>query len=202
MQVNPSESSGVYQVSGSTNLPDDTQITVAAVRYLQVAGVSARKQTYAILDYQSAEVKDGNWQTNLNLWETAADGRYQENWQLDQAHLDIAFEPNQDVFFLATLAPIEELSQIEELLATRGLRLQRGMIRSTSAGQRYVQVSQTRTIALPTGQTTPPVPRPEDINGGWGDRFIIPQEPQNLTPFKPENARLTNAPAAPEDFLR
>lgn len=206
MQVTSTARPGVYTVAGKADLPEGTPLTVLAVRYLNPADPASVRldpePTYSILAYQSAAVKQGQWQTQLNLWQVADDGRFQETWQLEQARLNMSLKPEADVIFLTTLTPIEELAHLEQELAKRGIRLPSDSILSTTEGFRYAQVEQVMAVALPTGRTTPPAPRPEDDNDGWGDRYIIPQEPPNPTNLEFPNTRTTNAPPAPQEFLR
>jgi hypothetical protein len=208
LQVAATETPGVYAVSGETNLPDQTQLTIAAVRYLSLesgslenSAASAPTPTYSILAYQPAQIQHNQWQTRLNLWQVAPDGDYQETWQLEQAQLGLSFQPAREVVFLATLNPIDQLSRLEPLLAMRGMQLDNRTVQ-TSEGQRYAQVDRAIAIALPTGKTTPPVLNPNQVNYGWGDRYVIPQEPQNPGELEFPRDRQTNAPPAPDEFLR
>jgi hypothetical protein len=197
---------GIYTIAGETNLPKDTQLTVAALRYLSVEQEFAAQfnplPTYSILAYQTVKIVDDHWQTQLNLWQVAPDGQYQETWQLEQARLGLAFKPSQDVVFLATLTPADKLSRLEQQLADEGLRLASGTVRSTPEGQRYAQVNQALAIALPTGETTPPRPQLDEVNYGWGYRYLIPNEPQNPYDLEFPGDRKTNAPPRPEEFLQ
>jgi hypothetical protein len=200
---------GVYAIAGKTNLPEKTQITVAAIRYLYPTTSAAKNfnpnPTYAVLAYQPTEVNKGTWQTTLNLWETGADGRFQESWQLDQKKLNWTVAPADEVVFLATLAPVDRSDQLEQLesqLAKKNIQLSRKLVYGTADGQQYLQVSQTMAIALPTGNTTPPSLRPEELNGGWGNRFLIPPEPQNPIKLELPKERRTNAPVTAEEFFR
>jgi hypothetical protein len=203
---------GIYEITGEARLPKNTEITVAAVRYLSIddspdsrGGAAAQLSptpTYSILAYQSAKVAQGKWQTQLNLWQVADDGKYQESWQLEQARLELSLQPSEKVMFLATLTPAADLSAIEQQLARRGLQLASGSVRSTPEGQRYAQVNQFLAIALPTGNTVPPTPRAEEANYGWGDRYLIPQEPQNPYDLQFPGDRQTSAPSVPDEFLR
>ena len=200
---------GVYSLAGKTNLPEKSQVMVAAIRYLYPATQASRNfnpnPTYTVLAYQPAEVNSGQWQTRLNLWETALDGRFQEAWQLDQAKLKLALKPSEAVVFLATLAPVDgsdQLQQLENQLAKQKIQLSRQLVHGTADGQQYIQVSQTVAIALPTGSTTAPSLRPDEINGGWGNRFLIPLEPQNPIKLERPKERRTNAPATVEEFLK
>jgi hypothetical protein len=202
IQVETTATPGTYSVSGQANLPENTQISVAAVRYLEPddrdQSLNANP-TYSILAYQPAEVTQGQWQADLNLWQVDADGNYQETWQIEQDKLGLSLAPDETVLFLATLTPIDELPALEAELAKRGVRFPQGSILSTSEGFRYAQVQESLTVALPTGQTTP---NPEDDNFGWGDRYLIPQEPQNPTNLEFPSERLTDAPPRPEELLQ
>ena len=194
-------SKGVYQLSGKTNLPDRTRVAIAAVRYLYPPDQKATATTsYSILDYQETEVSQGQWQANLNLWQVATDGTYQEAWQRQQKKLQVPVRPAPDVVFLATLAPAS-LPDLEERLFNLQLRLDQD-VRTTQEGDRYVQVSQIQPVDLPTGKTNPPPIRPEDINGGWGRRYLILPEPPNTIQLQRPSERQTNAPMTPDEFLR
>lgn len=213
--VTASQIPGTYTIAGSANLPDQTEMTIAAVRYLYLGvpvGVAAQygaseqlnpNPTYSVLAYQTVQVNQGKWQTDLNLWQVAPNGSFQESWQLEQPRLKLALQPDANVIFLATLAPIEQLAQLEQQLNRQGLKLESGIVRTTAEGQRYAQVNQLMSIALPTGTTAPPsLPTLEADNFGWGKRYIIPFEPQNPTRPQLPAQRQTNAPSAPNEFLR
>lgn len=200
---------GTYAIAGNTNLPDKSQIAIAAVRYLYPADSGSQllkpNPTYSILAYQSVAVKQGKWSATLNLWQVAPNGQFQEAWQLDKTRLKLSVQPAKEVVFLATLVPEGQVDQLQTLahqLAKRNLKLDHRLVRATVDGQQYLQVSQTQAIALPTGSTLPPTARLDEMNGGWGDRFVIPQESQN--PYKLEfpSTRKTNASASPKEFLR
>jgi hypothetical protein len=214
VQVKPNSTSGTYDLTGLADLPDSSPIRIAAIRYLRPTNPASQKlnpkPTYAILDYQSALVKGGKWQGQLNLWQVAADGRYQEAWQIHQDALKLPTSPESDVIFLVTLAPVngaDPLRVVEQALKEQGREFDTRLISGTSDGQRmdavrYVRVAQSLPIGLPTGQTTPPAPRPEDIHGGWGNRFIIPPEPPNPYVLEFPQERRTNARPSPREFLQ
>lgn len=226
MEVEPANTPGSYSVRGQANLPENTVITVAAVRYLQLTDrpsidrpstdrisesaaitvssgtTNPTQQTYSILAYQPATVQGGEWQTEINLWKVASDGRFQEAWQIEQTKVGVSFQPEDNVIFLATLSTPDKLSALEQELARRGTRFASGTVFSNSDGFRYAQVQQSLELALPFGRTTPPPERPEDRNGGWGDRYIIPNEPPNPTNLEFPGTRITDAPPAREEFLR
>jgi hypothetical protein len=209
MQVIPESTSGAFKVKGTATLPEKTQMRVVAARYLRPNSPSARvlnpKPTFSILDYKTAEIVQGQWQVDLNLWQVAPNGRFHEYWQQDTVWQGLSLKPEPDVVFLATPMPLSDtdlLQQLEDALAKRGKLLDSSQVRVLPDGQRYIQTSQTVAIALPTGSTTPPSVRPEDIHGGWGYRFLIPPEPRNPTSVELPEHRRTNAAPTPEEFLR
>lgn len=206
LRVAPSGRSGVYTVEGSTNLPDSSRITVAAIRYLRLDKQQSKNispnQTYSILAYQDVKVSKGKWQTTLNLWKVAPDGQFKEAWQLEQAKLGLELDPETEVTFLATVAPTDSVTRLESLLQKQGIKLATSLVRNTSDGERYVQASQILPIALPTGQTTPPPQRLEDLNGGWGPRYLLIPEPPNTNKFEQPSKRRTNTPLSPSELLQ
>ena len=216
LQVEPAGRSGVYAVSGNTNLPDQSRITVSAIRYLSpskaaplVAGSLSSQApselTYAVLSRQNVLVNQGKWQTSLNLWQVAHNGQIREGWQLNQAELKFPLTPAPDVVFLATFEPTSQLPVIGQKLQEQGLQLEGNLARVTTDGQRYVQASQALSVALPTGKTTPPTLTAADLNGGWGDRSQITIEKPTGADLKPAasaNTSQTTAPLSTDQFLR
>lgn len=206
IQVTPSGRVGTYTVTGKTNLPDKSRITVAAVRLLKPDNLKvenlAPNQTYSILDYQDVKVDKGAWKTSLNLWKVAPTGQFQEAWQLEQSQLGLSMASEPNVTFLATVDPTDSLSELESQLEKQGIKLVTNLVRNTVDGERYIQASQVLTVALPIGQTTPPQPKPEDINGGWGNRFLLIPEPPNINNYEKPDKRRTTAPFSPSEFLQ
>jgi hypothetical protein len=216
------DSQGTYKVTGSTNLPDSSRIAIAAVRYLRSAQTQDASASNletdvnrSILVRQFAKVKGGQWEADLNLWQVAPNGKYQEAWQTNQSLVRLT--PENDVSFIATFDPqsqlvtsetseqsenisIDEKSQKQPLVTN----LEGKSLRFTNEGEKYIQASQVVSVAIPTGKTTPPGLKAEDINGGWGNRFQI--QPQSvstgITPLPISKSRKTNAPLTAAEFLR
>ncbi len=208
MQVQPSGRPGVYLVAGNTNLPDQSRITVTATRSLD-SGVppstsSNPNTTYSILDRQIAKVERGNWQTTLNLWQIASDGRFREAWQLNQPELGLSITPASEVTFLALVDPVGQSPVVKQQLEQLGKKLEGSLVRFTSDGQWYLQTREILALALPTGKTTPPILRAEDRNGGWGDRFAIKQQSKSsdFVNLPPAPASQTDQPLSSSEFLR
>lgn len=201
LQVKP-EGPGIFAIAGQTNLPNNTQMRVMAVRQLQPSQPVAEAQpTYAILAYNQVKVEQGQWQTKLNLWEVAPDGSYREPWQLETARLNLAVTPESQVKFVVTLAPQGVLASLADQLKAGGVRLPQSLLRTTPEGEQFLQAEQSLAVNLPQGKTIPPVQRPEDLNDGWGERYLLVEEPPLPYTLKPENERKTDAPASTEEYL-
>ncbi len=203
MEVVPGSAQSRYTVSGTTNLPDNTPITVAAIRYFSAAYQTSalNRPTFAVLDYTSTTVNQGKWQVELTLQQQGTDGRGWEAWQMEQSRLGLALQPTETVSFVTSLIAIDPLEPLEQQLAEEGFRLPQGMVRATAEGQRYAEVSQTIALAAPNLSETPPA-IPEPHNYGWGDRYKFLQEPPNEIQYERPAERQTNAPPAPSEFLR
>lgn len=209
IRVTASTTPGSYSIAGNTDLPDQSQIRVAAIRYLHPATQASRdlnpKPTYSILAYQTARVSQGQWQTTMNLWQVAPDGQFQEAWQLDQPKLNLALKPDTDVIFLAVngveIRP-DVVQKLDQQLRKQGKTLENGVILNALDNQRYLQAGQALEVDLPTGKTEPPPVKPEEINGGWGNRFLMPEESQNPNKLEFPEKRRTDAPPSPQEFLQ
>lgn len=208
MQVQPSSRPGAYLVAGSTNLPEQSLIAVAATRSLRPGstpdGVFQQNATYSILARQVVKVEQGNWQTTLNLWQVAPNGQFQEAWQLNQSEMGISVNPATEVTFVALVEPAIQSPALAQQLKTLLANPVGDLVRFTTDAQQYIQATTTLLIPLPTGKTTPPVLGVEDENGGWGDRFLIQEEPPNAQSanLQPASETQTNAPLSSSEFLR
>lgn len=204
----------LYRISGSTNLPESSRITVAAVRYLRPTTgqpgallTSDASTKRSILARQIVQVKQGTWQADLNLWQVAPDGSFEEVWQANQRQMKLT--PESDVTFIATFDPVGQWEKLdshksEEKLKPENYQLEGKLVRFTNEGEKYAQASQTLLIPLPTGKTIPPRPQPEDLNEGWGNRYQILPEPKvtRSALIPPAKSRQTNASLLPSEFLR
>jgi hypothetical protein len=201
-QVEAADRPGLYAVAGETTLPDKTRITVTALRSLAQTGSQPSDQpaqivpNYAILDRQIAEVKQGTWKADLNLWQVAPDGEFQEAWQLNQSMLGVRFRPQPEVTFLAMLEPANQPAELKPRLESLGNSPRASSVQYTPEGERYLQASQTLAIALPTGKTLPPAPQAQPKPTGQAIKATPPTETEEQ-PWKQ-----TSAPIAPEAFLR
>jgi hypothetical protein len=206
IQVNEATTPGRYDVMGTTSLPDQSRLAVAAVRYLHPVTPLSRKltseATYAILAYREVTVTEGKWQVKLNLWRVAPDGHFREVWQFDPSRLNLSVIPDTEVVFIAVPAPLETFPDLEQSLARKKIQIPREMIHTTLEGERYMQASQRLAVSLPTEKISSPPILPQDVNGGWGNRFLILPEPPNPIQLEASGDRKTNAPSSPDEFLQ
>ena len=207
------DSKGLYKVAGSTNLPESSRIAITAVRYLRPNTANTEiiidddngNINRSILARQIVEVKQGRWEADLNLWQVAPNGNFQEVWQLNPDFKK--FTPESEITFIATFNPVAQLpSSDKQNLQQSSLQYQQlegKSLRFTNEGEKYVQASQYRSIPLPIGKTTPPR-EPEDFNDGWGNRYQLKAQPQNSRPTLPPLAKSqqTNSPPRTSEFLR
>jgi hypothetical protein len=210
--VQSSGGNGVYKIEGSTNLPEFSQVAITAVRYLrdndtlsEDADLDADR---SILDRKIVEVKQGQWEADLNLWRVSPDGSYKEIWQKNQTNKQI---PDQEVTFTVTFDPQSQVQRTQKqdnqtsVQSEPQVQLVEGKsLRFTNQGERYVQASQSKAVPLPAGKTVPPQQLAEDVNDGWGNRYIIQPETvaSNFTPPELSKSRQTTAPLSTLEFLR
>jgi hypothetical protein len=211
LQVAATNKPGVYAISGKANFPEQSHITVLAIRYLQPASSRAQRWRsrpyYAILDRQIVTLNQGQWQTQLNLWKAAPDGRWQESWQLNEDDAELSAQPNKQVAFLALLQPDNQEKKLREKLQTQGPPLSQNTAPVPSEGTWYIYATQRLEVALPSGKTQPPGIAVEDINHGWGDRNATkPQKAANskdaTPPPPPPKENLTDLPLSQRDYMR
>lgn len=214
--VQSAGSNGVYKVAGNTNLPESSQIAITAVRYLSPGDVQAVARVNtdpnanrSILDRKIVEVKNGQWEADLNLWQIAPDGSYREVWQANQSQTKLA--PESDVTFTVTF---DQQTQPDRVQKSNSFGLQESQpqiqelegksLRFTNEGEKYVQASQSLSVPLPAGKTVPQPLQAEDVNDGWGRRYqILPETiASGSAPPPPTKTKQTNAPLTASEFLR
>ncbi len=207
------DSKGLYKVAGTTNLPESSRIAVTAVRYLrsrtasgeEIVGDNNENINRSILARQIVEVKQGKWEADLNLWQVAPNGNYEEAWQLNKDDKNLA--PDNEVSFIATFNPYGQLPSSDrenpQELTQQYQQLEGKSLRFTNEGEKYVQASQYRAISLPTGKTTPPR-QAENFNDGWGNRYQLKAQSNSATATLPPLAKSqqTNSPPLSSEFLR
>ncbi|WP_190488093.1 hypothetical protein [Pseudanabaena sp. FACHB-2040] len=131
-------------------------MSVSAIRNFDpgtLAGDGESEATqFVILDRQFAQVENGTWQTALNLWQVAPDGRYRENWQLDRPIPPAGASPSSTITFLVALEPSAFSRSVDRRAVATLDEPGNTLLSFTSSGEPYLQVSQAIAVALPTGQ--------------------------------------------------
>ena len=206
------DGNGSYKLVGSTNLPESSRIAVTAVRYLRQNTNSEeilnddRNINRSILARQIVEVKQGKWEADLNLWQVAPNGNFQEVWQLNENYNKLT--PQNQVTFIATFNPYGQLPSSDRENSQQSTaqyqKLEGNSLRFTNEGEKYVQASEYRSIALPVGKTTPPRLQPEDFNDGWGNRHQLKAQSQDSTAILPPLAKSeqNDSPLLTTEFVR
>ena len=69
-------------------------------------------------------------------------------------------------------------------------------------GDRFLQVMQTVDAVLPMRKQDPTSVISNDLNGGWGNRFLMPDEPSNPNNLEFPANRRTNAAPREREYLR
>jgi hypothetical protein len=202
LKVEPVGQPGTYRVSGTTNLPDQSQISISGIRYLNSqSSPSSTANQYSILAHQNTRVVDGKWQAVVNLWQVAPDGRYQEAWQLNQSKPgSTGLKPAEQVLFTAVFEPGNQTPSVQQQLKQNPKKLDGSLIQTTSEGQPYLQISQIELIGLPTGKTTPPSTTANVTN--LDHRLVkreVAESGQRIPSLPKE--RQTNAPLTSAEFL-
>jgi hypothetical protein len=141
MQVR-SLSPGTYLISGKTNLPDQTNLTVQAVRSLQVDRVTSRvlnqQPIDSVLAHTQVSVKTGVWETELRLHHRSPAGQVVEAWQAERSQVDLI--PSSQVKFVVMTEP-----------KNRAIELQPGaaQISFASNGKSFVRLEESVAISPP-----------------------------------------------------
>ncbi len=194
---------GEFALTGTTSLPDNTQLTAIALRHLDPQrAIPDGEPLYSVLDYRPVTVANGQWSTQLNLWQVAADGRYQEPWQAEAAALKLAVQPSSTVQFAIALAPHHLGAALSSKMAQAGPQRLAQVLRVTPTGEPFLWADQALTVGLPSGQTTPPADLVARTNGGWGERYLLVPEPPLPYTLTPVDERQTSAPLTPDELLR
>ncbi len=201
MQVSPSSQPGVYSVGGQTNLPDQTRITIQAVRSLQIVKDSSRltnqEPTYAILARQPIAVMDGKWQTTLSLLTLAPSGKLLENWQTHNLQLGLNLEPDPRVTFQAVTDPADRSLKVEQ--PAENVPRESLIVRFTTDGKSYLQSEQALAIAPPVLQAAKPS---SAMNPLLGTPAIVPVQAVSMQTKGAANVqKQIDAPLSPQEFL-
>ncbi|MEO0394733.1 MAG: hypothetical protein AAF243_01955 [Cyanobacteria bacterium P01_A01_bin.137] len=196
--IEPGSNSHTYELQGTANFPNQTELNVLAMRQLAPTDENVElKPTYSVLDYQVVRVENGRWQGELTFKQMAADGTRKETWQLDQSDLNMQVEPLDTVVVMATYTPLDQLTTLERILAQQGLKVSSDLLQTTLEGRRYLEMK--KVLEMPVDNQVSERDKP--YNGGWGTRHILIEEPPMPYQVDFPEERQTNRPAEPQEFL-
>lgn len=175
-QVRAGDSPGQFVLSGLSSLPEQTRLTVSAVRVLTsnlaVDGDDA-SLLYGILARKTARIEAGRWQSTLNLWQPNANGLYQEPWQSQSNQLTSTLSPNPEVDFLLTVEPKDYTQAVANLLPNRPEAAVNQVLHFTPSGEPYLRVSQILPVALPNNVQAFTLDNNPDQPSPWDGRNTL-----------------------------
>jgi hypothetical protein len=195
LQVQPTGKSGVYAASGKTTLPNQSRVTIQAVRQLEPVKASRltnQKPLYAILDRQQVEVTDGQWQANLNLLKNSP-GPALELWQIKANQLGLAVQPRAEVTFLAVS---DELNLPLDIKTNKDSNqpLENSVLQFSRNGNAYLQAKQSLSINAPLVKTA--------LNTADASAVVQLKATPLLDKSSPVAKPQSSAPLSPLQYLR
>jgi hypothetical protein len=203
LNVKSASRPGMYQVSGKTNLPEQSRISVVGIRYLKSlnAANTTAEPSYSILARQSVEVSQSRWQTTLNVLQLGANGQSLEAWQTRQRTRLAMIPASNTIVFVAIFEPERQTPSVQQEIKAKRLNLNKDSIQLTDAGQPYLQVQQSISAAPPDKKTTSAATL--DQNDGWGDRAVLkPQPSKTQTKMPLQKEQQTSAPLSNSQLFR
>lgn len=152
LTVEPGDRPGVYQLSGTTDLPEETELTVQAVRGLTPTGQAlpedSAEEHYAILDRDRVLVSDGRWAVELQLWENNG-GESAESWQIQLPQSDRSFIPENEVRFTVSMPPTGDERALESQWQKSKQTPSDGVVSFTPDGEWFLQAEESVAITPP-----------------------------------------------------
>lgn len=151
IRIDPTGELGVYTVAGRTTLPDQTQLTVQAIRELKRPTIVESTTTnYSILARSQVTVEKGKWQTTLNLLQPSSNGKLIEPWQQNNTQFGLKFQPEKQVTFLVMTDPIKPSE--EQPAQNQTAETDNVSVRFTADGRSYLQTEQALQLDPPVNQ--------------------------------------------------
>jgi hypothetical protein len=174
-QIAPDSTPGQYVLFGQTSLPDDTVLTVSAMRPLTSSSPAVTLSETVLPDTlarQSVTVEEGRWQAQLKLWQVSLEGRYQENWQMQKTISARSLSPDQDVVFAVTLSPIALLQSTQKTLKDARQLGDNPIFNVTPTGEPYLEARKLLSVPLPNGNQTATAIPANAVDSPWADRSV------------------------------
>jgi hypothetical protein len=196
-QIRKSDNPGQFMLSGKADLPEQTELTISAIRRLTLLSndkPSDTDQLYGILDRKTTLVKNGNWQAELSLWEINSEGYYQENWQANEGEISDRIEPDQTINFLLTVEPEDFVDYTTNFNPNKLNDQLSDLIRFTPEGESYLSASKDLPVPLPQKVKASRLDLPQAPDVSWQNRTL-------LDPTKTSIEQPTELPFIKEDNL-
>ncbi|NJR68847.1 MAG: hypothetical protein HC771_09385 [Synechococcales cyanobacterium CRU_2_2] len=153
LAVKPSDQAGTYQLSGSSNLPDGTRLTVQGLRQLRSIHPGMAQESragFSILDQKIVKVTQGRWTTDLSLWKTAEDGTPAESWQIDLPDGARNFEADAEVLFTTTTPPSNDAQVLEQQWEASKKNPEGYQVGFTAEGRWYLRTQKALALTPPS----------------------------------------------------
>ena len=153
MTVESGDRPGVYELSGTTDLPEETELLVQAVRVLTPTGQplpdDSPEEHYSILDRDRVLVSNGRWSAELQLWDNS-DGASVEDWQMRLPQSDRSFTPDNEVNFTVSMPPTGDERALEAQWQQSKQTPSDGVVSFTPDGEWFLQAEESIVITPPT----------------------------------------------------
>lgn len=166
--VEPSDRPGTYTLSGKTDLPDGTELTVLGLRELaapeqllsagQPSSTEQPSPYYTILDRDRVQVEGGQWNAILQLWQPDGKGGALENWQAKLPQSDRSFAAKPHVTFSVSTPPSGNEQLLDKQWQASKANPAIGEVGFTPDGDWYLQARVVQPLAPPQGAIPESVP--------------------------------------------
>lgn len=204
LSVEAGDRPGVYELSGQTSLPEETELTVQALRRLTPTGQALSEDSpdehYTILDRDRVKVEDGQWRIALQLWQPDGQGEPAESWQLNLPQSDRSFTAEPQVLFSVSMPPTGDERALEGQWEESKRDPTVGLVSFTPDGEWYLEAQEQLPIAPPAIAATQP--QVFDAKAGLAKTDAdIPPAKAVEGPLG-EGGSTTSAPLKPTELMR
>ncbi|HIK45593.1 MAG TPA: hypothetical protein IGR64_12025 [Leptolyngbyaceae cyanobacterium M65_K2018_010] len=205
-QVSESDGPGQFLLAGKANLPEQTPLTVSAIRQLILPSDNRSNDNdlrYGILDRKTTLVRDARWQVKLSLWEVNSEGYYQENWQQGKGSIATAFQPSPRVDFFLTVEP-QDFAQVAPKLRSQRLESQvKDLRRFTPEGEPYLSTGTALAIPLPQNIKSSALETVQKSVGTWEGRATLDKTRSSIeSPTEIPFLKEDNLLISPENMMK
>lgn len=205
LEVKPSRQVGGYKLSGNTNLPDGTELTIQGLRQLTAIEPGMpddSADSFSILDRKAVRVNEGRWETSLQIWQPGPDGDPAESWQVHLPNGNQSYDPSNEVLFTVTTPPRKDAQALDKQWNASKTNPEGQQVGFTATGLWYLQAAKQLNLA-------PPIISDEALTGG-PDSIAIWQNQGQAKPLgvddsiaDPSLAKpFSDAALAPDEILR